>query len=218
LGLAGASISPDKITCSCRSPILRGTACPHRKKKKEKIINAHFTPYLPPPQTARHSHTRRSTPLAPHRPRLRPSLPFLSLSATLPTWPKARPPPTLRTAGPAVPQPCGAAPHGVAARAARLHSTLPRCSFHQIHCAARDPMVVGTPAPAAGAACRAQNTSGQEEVAASLVVGGVHLVASGDSAAASSELHTPASLHFASNKEMLRCAENVCCKRMFQVF
>jgi hypothetical protein len=26
------------------------------------------------------------------------------------------------------------------------------------------------------------------------------------------------SLHFASNIEMLRCAENACCKRMFQVF
>jgi glycerol-3-phosphate dehydrogenase len=30
--------------------------------------------------------------------------------------------------------------------------------------------------------------------------------------------HMLASLHFASSKEMLRCAENTCCKRMFKVF
>jgi glycerol-3-phosphate dehydrogenase len=70
----------------------------------------------------------------------------------------------------------------------------------------------------AGAACRARDTSGCEGVSASVVVSGVHLVDGGDDAAASGELHTPASLHFASSKKMLRCAENTCCKRMFQVF
>ena len=79
-------------------------------------------------------------------------------------------------------------------------------------------MVVGTAAPAAGAACRAHDTSGHEGVPVGLVVGRVHLVDGGDGVAASGELHTPASLHFASNKEILRCAENACCKRMFQAF
>jgi hypothetical protein len=44
------------------------------------------------------------------------------------------------------------------------------------------------------------------------------LVDGGDGAAASSELHTPAGIHFVSIKEILRCAENACCKHMFQVF
>jgi hypothetical protein len=39
-----------------------------------------------------------------------------------------------------------------------------------------------------------------------------------DRAAASGELHTPASLHFTSNKKMLRCTENACCKCTFQLF
>jgi hypothetical protein len=36
--------------------------------------------------------------------------------------------------------------------------------------------------------------------------------------AASGELHTMSSLHFACSKEMLRCAKNTCCKHTFQVF
>jgi hypothetical protein len=63
-----------------------------------------------------------------------------------------------------------------------------------------------------GAGC-----SGHEGVPSGFVVGGVHLVDGGDGAVASGE-HTLASLHFASSKEMLRCVENACCKRMFQVF
>ena len=71
-------------------------------------------------------------------------------------------------------------------------------------------MVVGTVAPAAGlpgVACRAHNTTSLEKVPADVVVGGVHMVDGGDGAAASGELHMPASLHFASSKEMLRCDE-----------
>jgi hypothetical protein len=82
-------------------------------------------------------------------------------------------------------------------------------------------MVVGTATPTTGlwgAACRPHDTSGHDGVPAGLVVGGVHLVDGGDSASASDELHTPASLHFASSKEMLRCAKNACYKCMFQVF
>jgi hypothetical protein len=44
------------------------------------------------------------------------------------------------------------------------------------------------------------------------------MVDGGDGAAASGELHTTTSHHFASSNEMLQCAENACCKRMFQVF
>ena len=79
-------------------------------------------------------------------------------------------------------------------------------------------MVMGTAALSAGAACRAHDTSGHEGVPANLIVGGVHQVEGGDGAATSGELHAPASLHFASSKEMLRCVENACCKRMFQAF
>jgi hypothetical protein len=49
-------------------------------------------------------------------------------------------------------------------RAARLHPTLPCCSFHKIHYAGRDPMVVGTAMPAAGVVCRAHDTNGHEGV------------------------------------------------------
>jgi glycerol-3-phosphate dehydrogenase len=82
----------------------------------------------------------------------------------------------------------------------------------------RDPMVVGTTMLAARAACRAHHTSGCEGVPIGLVVGGVHLVDGGDGVAASGELHTLLSLHFACNKEVLRCTKNTCCKRTFQVF
>ena len=75
---------------------------------------------------------------------------------------------------------------------------------------ARDPLVVGIAALAAGAACRAYDTSGHEGAPVDIVVGGVHLVDGGDGAAASDVLHMPASLHFVSSKEMLRCAENGC--------
>ena len=46
-----------------------------------------------------------------------------------------------------------------------------------------------------------------EGVPVDVVVGGVHLIDGGDGAAASGELHMPASLHFASSKKMLRCDE-----------
>jgi hypothetical protein len=75
-------------------------------------------------------------------------------------------------------------------------------------------MVVRTAAQTTG---RSHNTSGHEGVLAGLVVGGVDLVNGADGAAASDELHTSASLHFTSSKEMLRYAENACCKHMFQV-
>jgi hypothetical protein len=148
-------------------------------------------------------------PLAPHHLRLRPSLPFLSLS--LPTWSKAWPPPR--------------AAHGRAAQpldrvAVRLRPSLPRCSFHfhQIHYAVRYLMVVGTVAWDAGSVCQAHDPDSHKGVLASLVLGGVHLMDGGDGAATFGELHTTSSLHFASSKEMLQCAENACCKRMFQVF
>jgi hypothetical protein len=79
--------------------------------------------------------------------------------------------------------------------------------------------VVGTASPASGVAgptCRAHDNSGHEGVPAGHVIGEVHLVDGGDDTAASSELYTPGSLHFASSKEMLRCVEthvaSVCLK------
>jgi hypothetical protein len=104
-----------------------------------------------------------------------------------------------------------------ASRTARLRLTLPYCSFHQIHCARERSDGGGD----CGASCRGcvsspryqQPRRGPHRPRSKQS----HLVDGGDGAAASGELHTLASLHFTSNKEMLLCAEthvaSICFKR-----
>jgi hypothetical protein len=98
--------------------------CPHRKKKKKSsrtLLHTH----------GHYCHVHRSTPLAPHRLHLQPSLPFLSLTLFRhgPKHGRLR---ALHTVGPATPQPCSVAPQqgGCWPTSHASAPTLPRCSFH----------------------------------------------------------------------------------------
>jgi hypothetical protein len=129
-------------------PTSCGTARSHhpKKRKRKETIDALRTHGHH--RRHRRSHPRRSTPLAPHRPRLRPNLPFLSLSLSLDmaqsTASSARCALPARRCPSCATQPPRRGGRSLASRTVRLGPTLPHCSFYQIHCAARDPMVVGT--------------------------------------------------------------------------
>jgi hypothetical protein len=161
----------------------------HRKRKE--TIDAHSILYPLPPLPPQPVDT------AGFAPSMTPPQPPLPLSFSLSTWPKS-------TAGPAMPQPCSAAPrHG-----GRLR--VPRASAKLCLIAPSTRSTMGKRSDGGedcDAGCRGCMSSPRYQ-----------RPRMGDGAATYGELYASASLDFTSSKEILRCAENTWCKRMFEVF